>query len=99
MSENEAGEQVMNEETMREITCYAEPRVAEAEAGERFQFFRHGYFVADSKLHSKEEPVFNEIVGLKSSWKQNIKSYGQAVLAGHMTFLYSRKGKGESEKR
>ena len=69
MSENEAGEQVMNEETMREITCYAEPRVAEAEAGERFQFFRHGYFVADSKLHSKEEPVFNEIVGLKSSWK------------------------------
>lgn len=69
MSENEAGEQVMNEETMREITCYAEPMIAEAEAGERFQFFRHGYFVADSKLHTKEAPVFNEIVGLKSSWK------------------------------
>ena len=69
MVENEAGEQVMNEETMREITCYAEPMVAEAEAGERFQFFRHGYFVADSKLHTKEAPVFNEIVGLKSSWK------------------------------
>ncbi len=69
MSENEAGEQVMNEETMREITCYAEPLTAEAEAGERFQFFRHGYFVADSKLHTKEAPVFNEIVGLKSSWK------------------------------
>ncbi len=39
-------------------------------AGERFQFFRHGYFVADSKLHTKEAPVFNEIVGLKSSWKK-----------------------------
>ncbi len=69
MVENEAGENVMNEETMREITCYAEPMTAEAEAGERFQFFRHGYFVADSKLHTKEAPVFNEIVGLKSSWK------------------------------
>ena len=69
MVENEAGENVMNEDTMREITCYAEPMVAEAEAGERFQFFRHGYFVADSKLHTKEAPVFNEIVGLKSSWK------------------------------
>ncbi|MBR5129355.1 MAG: glutamine--tRNA ligase/YqeY domain fusion protein [Firmicutes bacterium] len=69
MVENEEGENVMNEETMREITCYAEPLVQEAEAGERFQFFRHGYFVADSKLHTKETPVFNEIVGLKSSWK------------------------------
>ena len=69
MVENEAGEMVRNEDTMREITCYAEPSVLEAEAGERFQFFRHGYFVADSKLHTKEAPVFNEIIGLKSSWK------------------------------
>ena len=69
MVENEAGEMVRNEDTMREITCYAEPSVLEAEAGERFQFFRHGYFVADSKLFTKETPVFNEIVGLKSSWK------------------------------
>ena len=69
MVENEAGEMVRNEDTMREITCYAEPSVLEAEAGERFQFFRHGYFVADSKLHTKEAPLFNEIIGLKSSWK------------------------------
>ena len=69
MLEDENGEKTMNPETMREITCYAEPAVAEAKAGERFQFFRHGYFVADSKLHTEEEPVFNEIVGLKSSWK------------------------------
>ena len=69
MVENEAGEQVRNENTMREIVCMAEPSVIEAEKGERFQFFRHGYFVSDSKLFSKETPVFNEIVGLKSSWK------------------------------
>ena len=69
MVEDEDGKMVRNEETMRTITCYAEPKVLEAEPGERFQFFRHGYFVADSKLFSKDRPIFNEIVGLKSSWK------------------------------
>lgn len=69
MVEDEEGKMVRNEETMRTITCYAEPKVLEAEPGERFQFFRHGYFVADSKLFSKDRPIFNEIVGLKSSWK------------------------------
>ena len=70
MSEGEDGKMVANEDTMREIVCYAEPKVLEAEPGERFQFFRHGYFVADSKLYRKENPVFNEIIGLKSSWKK-----------------------------
>ncbi len=69
MSEGEDGKMVANEDTVREITCYAEPAVNEAEAGERFQFFRHGYFVADSKLSAPGEPIFNEIIGLKSSWK------------------------------
>ena len=70
MTEGEDGKMVANEDTMREITCYAEPKVLEAQSGERFQFFRHGYFVADSKLYSEDNPVFNEIIGLKSSWKK-----------------------------
>ena len=64
------GDAKLIEDTMREITCYAEPKVLEAQSGERFQFFRHGYFVADSKLYSEDNPVFNEIIGLKSSWKK-----------------------------
>ena len=28
------------------------------------------FAVADSKLFSKETPIFNEIVGLKSGWKK-----------------------------
>ena len=67
--ENENGEMVANPQTMKTSTAYAENSVAEAEKGDRFQFFRHGYFVADSKLHTADRPVFNEIVGLKSSWK------------------------------
>ncbi len=67
--ENENGEMVTNPQTMKTSTAYAESSVADAESGDRFQFFRHGYFVADSKLHTADRPVFNEIVGLKSSWK------------------------------
>ena len=70
MIEDENGQQAMNPESLVETVAYAEPSIAEADPGERFQFFRHGYFVADSKLHTKEAPVFNEIVGLKSSWKK-----------------------------
>lgn len=69
MVTDENGEQVRNTDTMRVITCMAEPAVLDGDKGERYQFFRHGYFVADSKLYTKETPVFNEIVGLKSSWK------------------------------
>ncbi len=69
MVENEDGEMVRNEDSIKVSTAYAEGSIAEVEASERFQFFRHGYFVADSKLHTKEAPCFNEIVGLKSSWK------------------------------
>ena len=69
MKEGEDGSQEFNEESMVEKTCYAEPLVAQAKPGERFQFFRHGYYVADEKLSREGEPVFNSIVGLKSSYK------------------------------
>jgi glutaminyl-tRNA synthetase len=52
-----------------EFTAKAEPCVKDAAAGERFQFFRSGYYIADSVLSKPGEPVFNQIVGLKSSYK------------------------------
>ena len=48
--------------------CWIEPGLAEAEAGSSFQFERIGYFVADCKDHSAEQPVFNRTVGLRDSW-------------------------------
>ena len=59
-----------NADTVELIDAMAEPSVLEAAPGERFQFFRHGYYIADSKLFTRDTPVFNEIVGLKSSWKK-----------------------------
>lgn len=70
MIEDEKGENVLNPDSLKETTGYAEPLIAEANPGERFQFFRKGYYIADEKLTTDDEKVFNKIVGLKSSWKK-----------------------------
>lgn len=46
----------------------AEPSVANANAGDRFQFEREGYFVRDYLLGPEARPVFNLAVTLRDSW-------------------------------
>lgn len=70
MVEDEEGEMQFDPGSLKETWGYAEPSVAEANAGERFQFFRKGYYIADSELTTEDDKVFNSIVGLKSSWKK-----------------------------
>ena len=70
MVEDEKGEYVLNPDSMRTFEAFAEPALKEAKAGERYQFFRHGYYIADEFLTGGDEKVFNQIVGLKSSWKK-----------------------------
>jgi glutaminyl-tRNA synthetase len=48
-----------------------EPALAEATAGERFQFEREGYFIADARDHSPEQPVFNLTIGLRDVWENS----------------------------
>ncbi len=67
--DEEAGEEVMNPHTMDVIEAYAEPAIKDSTPGTRYQFFRTGYYIEDTKLSSDEHKVFNQIVGLKSSWK------------------------------
>lgn len=66
----ETGRNEFDPESRQDITAKAEPAVKNAKAGERFQFFRNGYYIADTVLSKEGAPVFNEIVGLKSSWKK-----------------------------
>lgn len=69
MIENdETGENELNPDSLVESRGYAEPLLGQAQPGERFQFFRKGYYICD-ELSSEEEKVFNKIVGLKSSFK------------------------------
>ncbi|HIU26333.1 MAG TPA: glutamine--tRNA ligase/YqeY domain fusion protein [Candidatus Copromorpha excrementigallinarum] len=70
MKDDEEGGQSLNPDSLIETEGYAEPLLGEAKPGERFQFFRKGYYIADEKLTTEDEKVFNKIVGLKSSWKK-----------------------------
>ncbi|EGL18378.1 MULTISPECIES: glutamine--tRNA ligase/YqeY domain fusion protein [unclassified Paenibacillus] len=47
-----------------------EPFVKYASPEQKFQFFRHGYFCADTKYSTKDRLVFNRIVSLKDSWSK-----------------------------
>lgn len=70
MIDDEEGNSIMNPDSLVETYGYAEPSLGEAKPGERFQFFRKGFYIADSELTTDDEKVFNKIVGLKSSWKK-----------------------------
>ena len=59
----------MNPGSLKVVTGYVEPALAEAKGGERFQFERTGYFVADERDTKIGAPVFNRTVTLKDSYK------------------------------
>ncbi|WP_315043110.1 glutamine--tRNA ligase/YqeY domain fusion protein [Faucicola mancuniensis] len=65
--ENLANE--INPNSLTVVNAVVEPSLAKAEKGERFQFEREGFFVADSQDFTSEKPVFNRIVGLKDGFK------------------------------
>lgn len=70
VTEQEDGTQTLNPDSLSICEAFAEPAIAAAKPGERFQFFRHGYYIADEKLTTDKKKVFNQIVDLKSSWKK-----------------------------
>ncbi len=59
---------VLNPASKLVQTSYLEPSLASAKADDKFQFERHGYFVADRLDHAPGAPVFNRITGLKDGW-------------------------------
>jgi glutaminyl-tRNA synthetase len=58
----------LNPNSKQTITAYCEPALKEAKPGDRFQFERHGYFVADRVDAKAGKPVFNRTVTLRDSW-------------------------------
>tara|TARA_B100001287_G_C22652628_1_gene515987 strand:- start:524 stop:1732 length:1209 start_codon:yes stop_codon:yes gene_type:complete len=61
--------QDLNPNSLTIIEAFAEPSINESKAGERFQFQRKGYYIADPDT-SKEKPLFNKTVGLRDSWSK-----------------------------
>ncbi len=60
--------QDLNPRSKRVVRAFLEPALKNARPEERFQFERHGYFVADRVDSKPGAPVFNRAVTLKDSW-------------------------------
>jgi glutaminyl-tRNA synthetase len=58
----------LNPNALEVVRAYLEPGLVNAKADERFQFERHGYFVADRVESTPGKPVFNRVTTLKDSW-------------------------------
>jgi glutaminyl-tRNA synthetase len=59
----------INPDSIKTVTAYCEPSLAEAKQGQYFQFERLGYFVPD-KDGTSGAPIFNRTVTLKDSWSK-----------------------------
>ncbi len=71
VAEGETFLDYVNPESLVTVEGLLEPSLAEAKAGDKFQFERVGYFCVDSDSND-EKIVFNRTVTLKDSWvKQN----------------------------
>jgi glutaminyl-tRNA synthetase len=61
--------QSLNPHSLLVVKAYVEPSLAAAQPDQKFQFERHGYFVADRHDHGAHgQVVFNRVTGLKDSW-------------------------------
>lgn len=59
----------LNPESLTVVSnAKVEPSLAEMKPGERCQFERLGYFVADEEDHDPVKPVYNRIATLRDSW-------------------------------
>ncbi len=57
----------LNPNSLKVIRALAEPAIADAENGTKFQFLRMGYFCKDPDS-TDALPVYNRTVGLKDTW-------------------------------
>jgi len=60
----------LNPDSLKVIQAYVEPALASSSPDAKFQFERHGYFVADRLDYACNKPVFNRCTGLKDTWSK-----------------------------
>ncbi len=59
---------LLNPNALEVVNAYLEAGIESANADDKYQFERHGYFVADRIDSAPGKPVFNRITTLKDSW-------------------------------
>jgi glutaminyl-tRNA synthetase len=70
---------VLNPDSLERLTsCQAEPSLANAAPGNRYQFERHGYFCVDTEDTKPQALVFNRTVSLRDTWAKMQQAQQQA---------------------
>jgi len=59
----------VNPNSLKVVNALVEPSLGDAQAGDRFQFQRQGYFSVDPDSTS-EKKIFNKTVGLRDTWEK-----------------------------
>ena len=60
--------ELLSLDSLSNVSAVAEPALADARPGDRYQFERLGYFCADAVDSQPQKPVFNRTVTLRDSW-------------------------------
>jgi glutaminyl-tRNA synthetase len=60
----------LNPSSLNVISAYVEPSLARAAPDDKYQFERHGYFVADRLDSTAGALVFNRTTTLKDTWQK-----------------------------
>ena len=60
--------EAINPQSKEVVLAYLEPGMENVLPDDRYQFERHGYFVADRVDTKQGKPVFNRAVTLRDSW-------------------------------
>jgi glutaminyl-tRNA synthetase len=61
----------LNSGSLRVVTGYVEPYLTSAKGDDRFQFERHGYFVAERRSERSASPnTYGRVTSLKDSWSK-----------------------------
>jgi glutaminyl-tRNA synthetase len=55
-------------DSLKTITAYVVPAMAQDKAADKFQFAQHKYFVTDRVDHKDGNSLFNRATRLKDSW-------------------------------
>jgi glutaminyl-tRNA synthetase len=63
----------LNPDSLKVVRAMLEPSLRDAEAGDKMQFERLGYFCVDSVDSQPGKPVFNRSVSLKDTWAKAVK--------------------------
>ncbi|MBI1845634.1 MAG: glutamine--tRNA ligase/YqeY domain fusion protein [Candidatus Rokubacteria bacterium] len=66
--DEDAWKTLLNPSSLETVRGWAEPSLASAAPGSRYQFERLGYFSTDPRDSRAGAPVFNRTVGLRDTW-------------------------------